>query len=189
MFLLLFGCASNQNVNRQSSRDDWVVYFDEDEPGEKKQSKPKQTSPEASTLKKSNSENQEEVRDFKKSDGIVYLDYEDQNNEIPGKPFKPNHHSKKGKASFYADKFHGRKTASGELYNKNKLTAAHPKLKFGTMVRVTNLFNDRSVVVRVNDRGPYAKSRIIDLSFAAAQKLDMIKNGVVEVLVEVINND
>lgn len=89
-----------------------------------------------------------------------------------------------GEASFYADKFHGRPTASGERFDNGRLTAAHRTLPFGTKVRVTNLANGRSVVVRVNDRGPFVKGRIIDLSRAAAQRIDMVRAGVVRVKVE-----
>lgn len=91
-----------------------------------------------------------------------------------------------GKASYYADKFQGRSTASGELYDRNKLTAAHPKLPFGTKCRVTNLSNGKVVEVRINDRGPFSKSRIIDLSYRAAEQLDGIRAGVFDVKVEVL---
>jgi len=91
-----------------------------------------------------------------------------------------------GKASYYADKFQGRSTASGELYDRNKLTAAHPKLPFGTRCRVTNLTNGKVVEVRINDRGPFSKSRIIDLSYRAAEQLDGIRAGVFDVKVEVL---
>lgn len=89
-----------------------------------------------------------------------------------------------GKASWYGGKFHGGPTASGETYNKRSMTAAHRSLPFGTRVRVTNLRNGRSVVVRINNRGPYSKGRVIDLSEAAAEKLDMIEAGVVPVKLE-----
>lgn len=96
-------------------------------------------------------------------------------------------HSEVGKASYYHQKFEGRRTSSGEIFNQNKLTCAHRKYLFNTMLRVTNLQNDRSVIVRVNDRGPYKYAgRIIDLSKAAANKIGMVKNGVVSVKVEVI---
>ncbi len=91
-----------------------------------------------------------------------------------------------GKASYYGEKFHGRKTTSGEIFNKWAYTCAHKKLPFDTKVKVTNLKNLRTVVVRVNDRGPFVKGRIIDLSFAAAKKIGMVKDGVVKVKVEVI---
>ncbi len=89
-----------------------------------------------------------------------------------------------GLASFYNDKFEGKKTASGEIYKASKLTAAHRTLPFGTRVKVTNLSNNRSVVVTVNDRGPFVKNRVIDLSRAAAEKLGYIDQGVAEVKVE-----
>jgi rare lipoprotein A len=88
-----------------------------------------------------------------------------------------------GKASYYADSFQGKKTANGERYKQGKLTAAHKTLPFGTMVKVTNLKNGKSVKVRINDRGPYAAGRIIDLSKKAAKKIGMVKQGVAEVKV------
>lgn len=91
-----------------------------------------------------------------------------------------------GKASYYGEQFHGRKTASGETFNKWGYTCAHKKLPFNTKVKVTNLKNHKTVVVRVNDRGPFVKGRIIDLSFAAAKKIGMVKDGVVKVKVEVM---
>jgi rare lipoprotein A len=90
----------------------------------------------------------------------------------------------RGQASWYGGKHHGGPTASGERFNKNALTAAHRTFPMGTRVRVTNLRNGRSVVVRINDRGPYSKGRIIDLSEAAAKQLDMIEAGVVPVKLE-----
>jgi rare lipoprotein A len=95
----------------------------------------------------------------------------------------------KGIASYYADKFDGRKTASGEIFNNSDLTAAHKKLAFGTMVKVVNIKNGQSVVVRVNDRGPYAHGRIIDLSKAAAMKIGMIQDGLAEVKIEVVQSN
>ncbi len=86
-----------------------------------------------------------------------------------------------GMASYYAHKFNGRKTASGERYDENKMTAAHRRLAFGTIISVKDLESGRSVVVRINDRGPYVKGRIVDLSYAAAKKLDMIRRGVIRV--------
>ncbi|WP_386691372.1 MULTISPECIES: septal ring lytic transglycosylase RlpA family protein [unclassified Lonepinella] len=94
------------------------------------------------------------------------------------------HYEKTGKASYYHQKFHGNRTASGEIYNSTKLTAAHRTLPIGTHVLVTNLKNNRQVVVRINDRGPFTKSRVIDLSRSAASQLGMISSGVVNVKVE-----
>jgi rare lipoprotein A len=90
-----------------------------------------------------------------------------------------------GVASYYGAKYHGKTTASGEVFDMNDLTAAHPKLAFGTKVKVTNLGNNRSVTVRVNDRGPFIKGRVIDLSQAAAAALRMEKTGLAEVRIEV----
>ncbi len=91
-----------------------------------------------------------------------------------------------GWASFYAHKFHGRPTASGEIYDENGLTAAHPKLSFGTLVRVTNLTNKKSVILKVNDRGPLSVKRIIDVSYKAAQELDFVGQGLVKVGLEIV---
>ena len=93
----------------------------------------------------------------------------------------------KGQASYYADKFHGKATASGEKYDKKKLTAAHRTLPFGTVVRVTNKKNNKSVDVRINDRGPFSSGRIIDLSRAAAEKIAMVNDGVANVEVKIIS--
>jgi len=86
-----------------------------------------------------------------------------------------------GKASYYGDDFNGKKTANGQTFNKNALTAAHKTLPFGTVVTVTNLSNGKSVQVTINDRGPYAKGRIIDLSEKAAASIDMLDQGVAQV--------
>lgn len=93
-----------------------------------------------------------------------------------------------GSASYYSNQFQGKKTASGEKYDKNKLTAAHRSYAFGTKLKVTNTANGKSVVVTVNDRGPYSKQRIIDLSYAAAKRIDMLKQGVAEVHIEVVSD-
>ena len=91
-----------------------------------------------------------------------------------------------GFASFYSDALQGRKTASGERYNREAFTAAHRTYPFGTLIRIVNQRNGKSIVVRINDRGPYVDGRIIDLSWRAAQALDMIADGVVPVLLELI---
>ncbi|MBK9070683.1 MAG: septal ring lytic transglycosylase RlpA family protein [Myxococcales bacterium] len=92
-----------------------------------------------------------------------------------------------GKASYYGKRFHGRKTASGERFDMHAMTAAHRTLRFGTRVRVTHVGNGRSVVVRINDRGPFGNgSRIIDLSQAAADALGMIAQGIATVTLEVV---
>jgi len=91
-----------------------------------------------------------------------------------------------GVASWYGNEFHGRRTSSGEVFDQNDLTAAHRTLPFGTHVMVTNLANDRSVVVRINDRGPFVRGRIIDLSYAAARVLGLIGPGTGRVRLEVL---
>ncbi|MFN4274210.1 MAG: septal ring lytic transglycosylase RlpA family protein [Aliihoeflea sp.] len=91
-----------------------------------------------------------------------------------------------GTASWYGSKFHGRRTANGERYDMHQLTAAHRTLPFGTKVRVTNQRNGRSVVVRINDRGPFAGRRIIDLSRGAAGQIGMVNSGVAPVKLEVL---
>lgn len=86
-----------------------------------------------------------------------------------------------GLASFYSESYNGKKTANGEIYNSSDYTAAHKKLPFGTKVKVTNLSNGKTVKVRINDRGPFIAGRIIDLTRAAAKKIDMLNAGVVKV--------
>lgn len=92
-----------------------------------------------------------------------------------------------GSASWYGGKFHGRRTANGERFDMNKNTAAHKSLPFGTKVRVTNRNNGKSVVVRINDRGPFVGSRIIDLSRGAAGAVDMIGTGIAPVIIEIMS--
>lgn len=92
-----------------------------------------------------------------------------------------------GKVTYYADKFHGRLTANGERFSNQELTMAHRTLPMGTKVLVTNLQNQRSVVVRVNDRGPYARNYIADLSHAAATQLNMIRAGVVSARLQIVH--
>ncbi len=90
-------------------------------------------------------------------------------------------------ASWYGPKFHGKLTASGETFNQNALTAAHKKLKMGTKVRVTNVKNGSSVVVCINDRGPYHGNRVIDLSKAAAKKIGMLGKGTAKVKLKILH--
>ena len=92
-----------------------------------------------------------------------------------------------GLASYYSDNFEGKTTASGEVYRSSKMTAAHRSLPFGTRVKVTNSANDRSVIVIVNDRGPFVKDRIIDLSKGAAVKLGFIEEGVAKVKIDILD--
>ena len=92
----------------------------------------------------------------------------------------------KGVASWYGPGFHGRRTASGERFNSNEMTAAHRSLPFGTRLRVVNEANGRSVVVRVNDRGPFAKRRVLDLSLSAAKEIQMVSGGKAMVRLELL---
>ena len=96
------------------------------------------------------------------------------------------HMFEEGVASYYADEYNGRLTANGETYDMNRLTAAHNSLPFNTKVRVTNSRNKKSVVVRINDRGPFKDNRIIDLSLAAAKEIGLIAPGTAPVRLEVL---
>jgi rare lipoprotein A len=91
-----------------------------------------------------------------------------------------------GYTSYYAHKFHGRPTASGEIFDMNGLSAAHRELPLGTIIRVTHLGNSKSVILKVNDRGPFVEGRILDLSLGAAKELDMLKEGVAKVMIEIV---
>ena len=91
-----------------------------------------------------------------------------------------------GIASFYADKYHGRMTYSGEIFDMNKFSAAHITYPMNTIVRVTNLSNNKSLILRINDRMPLFKDRIIDLSYAAAKELDFVNDGLAKVKIEVL---
>lgn len=93
----------------------------------------------------------------------------------------------KGVASWYGPEFYGRRTASGEIYTGNDFTAAHKSLPLNTYVRVINLENGKSIIVRINDRGPFVKGRIIDLSYAAAKEIGMIEKGTTPVRLRIIS--
>jgi rare lipoprotein A len=100
----------------------------------------------------------------------------------------PHGYDKNGVASYYGAKHHGKRTASGERFNQHGLTAAHRQLPFGTRVKITNLNNDRSCVVRVNDRGPYSRGRLIDVSREAAEQLGMLRSGTAKVRVQALDD-
>ena len=91
-----------------------------------------------------------------------------------------------GKASYYGPKFHGKQTANGEIFDMYGLTAAHKTLPLNTIVRVTNVANDKSLILRINDRGPYVKGRILDCSYGAALKLGFVNEGTAKVKIEII---
>lgn len=113
--------------------------------------------------------------------------------EVNGKTYKVLHNRQDfkqlGKASWYGPNFHKQRTSSGEVYDMYQMTAAHKTLPLPSYVKVKNLENNKEVVVKVNDRGPFHNNRIIDLSYAAATKLDMLENGTASVAIEVINTD
>lgn len=94
-----------------------------------------------------------------------------------------------GRASYYADKFHGRMTSSGEYYSRDEYTCAHRNLPFNTILEVTNTSNNKKVIVKVNDRGPFAYSRVLDLSFVAAKELELLANGEAEIQMKIISMD
>jgi rare lipoprotein A len=95
----------------------------------------------------------------------------------------------RGKSSFYSNKFSGKSTASGQPYDPTAFTGAHRTLPFGTRVKVTNLNNNKSVIIIINDRGPHKKDRIIDISRIAAEELDMIRAGIIEVEIEILKKE
>ncbi|WP_395626494.1 septal ring lytic transglycosylase RlpA family protein [Daejeonella sp.] len=136
----------------------------------------------------SNSAQQTEIRrdslkiDSLKRDTII-LDSLQKDSILADSIFSKNVRKVIGKASYYASKFHGRRTSSGEIYSNNKMTAAHLRLPFGTLVKVKNVVNGRSVIVKVNDRGPHTKAFIIDVSQAAAKKLGFYGKGVANVVI------
>jgi rare lipoprotein A len=105
----------------------------------------------------------------------------------PTAPAGPLRLIEEGNASWYGVPYHGRKAANGEIYDMNKLTAAHRTLPFETVVRVTNLRNGKHTQVRITDRGPFVEGRIIDLSLAAAREIDMVATGVAQVRLELVN--
>ena len=95
--------------------------------------------------------------------------------------------TEKGSASYYSSSMNGRKTSSGEIFNNNLLTAAHKSMKLGTMVKVTNIKNDSTVVLKVNDRLSKSSSHVIDVTLAAAKKLNFVRNGIATVTVEILS--
>ena len=99
----------------------------------------------------------------------------------------PRGYDETGVASYYGARHHGKRTASGEAFNQNALTAAHRQLPFGTRVKVTNLKNDETVVVRINDRGPHTRGRLIDVSRKAAEQLGMLRSGTARVRVQALD--
>lgn len=93
-----------------------------------------------------------------------------------------------GRASYYGKRFHGRRTAKGDTYDVSQMTAAHPRLPLGTLIKVTNLENGRAVEVEVNDRGPFSRRRVLDVSLEAARRLDMVRKGSAKVMIEIVES-
>jgi len=116
----------------------------------------------------------------------AYLNDGKSNNSSSSKKNQTHKHELRGEASWYGPGFHGKTTASGEIFNQNDMTAAHKTLPFNTKLKVTDLKTGRSVIVRVNDRGPYSGGRIIDLSKKAAEKLGIKERGHASVKLEII---
>lgn len=139
----------------------------------------------AKKIERSSSESSKENKEERKED-----DLDPPSLVLGGKTEVFKHSSpvflEEGVASWYGPNFHGKRTANGETYDMDGITAAHRTLSFNSLVRVTNLENGKSVKVRINDRGPYAKERIIDLSKEAAKKLDMIQDGTARVRLELV---
>jgi len=122
------------------------------------------------------------------SSNIVYGDYVDTTGWSRKQIESIKNHPKTqiGIASYYGKKFHKKRTANGEIFNMNKVSAAHKSYPLGTKVRVTNLENGKSIKLVINDRGPFVKGRIIDLSYKAARKLDFVNQGTTKVRIDVI---
>lgn len=93
-----------------------------------------------------------------------------------------------GRASYYGKRFHGRRTAKGDIFDISQMTAAHPRLPLGTLIKVTNLENGRAVEVEVNDRGPFSRRRVLDVSLEAARRLDMVRKGSAKVMIEIVES-
>ena len=130
--------------------------------------------------------NNKTSENVKKAEKKAKASENDVNTEIVKEELDKYSYFQTGTASFYGGKWHGRKTANGEIFDTYKLTAAHKTLPFGTKVKVTNLNNGKSVVVRINNRGPYVKGRVIDLSQAAFSKIENMSRGVTKVKLEII---
>lgn len=123
-------------------------------------------------------------RGFTRACIIIFAFYLSACSSLNGQSTAGDRHS--GVASYYHDSLHGNRTANGELFSQHALTAAHRKLRFGTKVRVTNTANGKSVVVRINDRGPFVRGRVIDLSKAAFMQIGNTKAGLLKVTLEVL---
>lgn len=184
VILFIFNCSFFQRQQQGTREVDGIVYIDEAE--YKKMQKSREQATDQTNQPNADETNPQTARTSTQSDGILYLSDDDQPEVTSDQAIEPSSNIEKGQASYYANKFKGRRTASGEIYDPDKMTGAHRTLPFGTMVRVMNLDNKKIVTVKINDRGPHIQSRIIDLSYAAAEKLDIIRKGISEVAIEVV---
>ncbi len=181
-FMFITACAPARTMTRDAAasekassvRNDDVedvdFNFDEDEPAPAKTASVKSTN----KASKAGAPKLRANTAKKTSDDYDDAQYED---DLSDNPDSSGRFYQKGEASWYGRAFHGKRTASGERFDMNELTAAHKTLPFGTILEVKNLDNDKTVKVRVNDRGPYREGRILDLSYAAARRLDMLGAG------------
>ncbi|MCU0644816.1 MAG: septal ring lytic transglycosylase RlpA family protein [bacterium] len=183
LFLLIMNCSFFQRQPKGNREVDGIIYLDD--AGYKKKEKSEKDNSDQTAKTNIETTKTQTTRSSNQLDGILFLSDDDQAKETSPQTSASSSTRETGQASYYANKFKGNKTASGELYDPNKFTAAHRTLPFGTMVRVMNLDNKKIVTVKINDRGPHIKSRIIDLSYAAAEKLDIIRKGIGEVAIEV----
>lgn len=139
-------------------------------------SSPRFTNNETKGEKRARYEKRKTEREVKPPDPVTEDEFKD----------SPVLEIKTGVASYYSEKYDGGKTSSGEIFNKNNLTAAHLKYPYNTIVRIINLLNNKSAIVRINDRKPDFNGRIIDVSYGAAKKLEMVTSGITEVRIEVL---
>ncbi|OHD65693.1 MAG: hypothetical protein A2176_13740 [Spirochaetes bacterium RBG_13_51_14] len=154
----------------------------------------KQDHPNATTIDRGEDTDYEEEnynfddgeQDSPSSDKKANVDNEDADGADRNSSYKKEKYYQTGMASWYGREFHGKKTASGERFDMNKLTAAHKTLPFGTVISVKNFDNGKTVTVRINDRGPYRGNRVIDLSYSAAKRLGMLKDGQIQVGVKIL---
>ncbi len=202
MAMLLFSSCGNQHYVHNERLGSKFSHLEKNNRKQKSVKKPAPTESTISTLDSGimygnqpdfDNENQEIVDSFMSDDGNYIGKYKVGNQyEIGGVEYQPQQYDnfeEVGVASWYGDEFHGRKTANGETYHMGDMTAAHPTLPLPSMVRITNLDNGKSVKVRVNDRGPFSKKRITDVSEKAARELGFKDKGTANVKLEYLKED
>lgn len=189
LILMMVSCSLFRHHAKGTREVNGIIYLDESE--FKKPEKPQKENSDRKAKKTKDVTRIQTAQKSEQLDGVLILVEDEGKAERPTETstatpsVEASQTRETGQASYYANKFKGRPTASGEPYDPDKFTAAHRTLPFGTMVRVMNLENKKIVTVKINDRGPHVKERIIDLSYAAAEKLDLIRKGVAEVAIEV----